>query len=177
MTPDSTLDQMLDSAPAGGRPRGRPLAYAAAALGLLLLLAAAVLGLQLRSAAQDQAARAAALSAARQSALGLTSIDRQAFQDDVAAILDGATGQFRTDFTAGVDDLEQVVAENQVEAAGRVLESALVASDRSSATALVVVDSTVRNRAEPDGRVVGYRMTLELAKVGDRWLTSSLDVG
>lgn len=176
VTPDQTTEQLPDPAPDGGRRRARTWRYAGAAALLLLSLAAAVLALQLRSAAQDQAARAAALSAARQSALELTSISQEGFEDDVAAILDGATGEFRTDFAARADDLEQVVTENEVEAEGRVVESALVEFDRSSATALVVVDSTVRNRETPDGRVVGYRMTLELEKVDDRWLTSALEV-
>ena len=69
----------------------------------------------------------------------------------------------------------QVLEQNEVSAEGRVLEAGLVRSDRSSATALVVVDSTVRNTAVPDGRVNSYRMKLELEKVGDTWLTSTLE--
>lgn len=150
------------------------LAASAAAL-VLLLLGALLLGLQLRSAAQDDAARSDALSAARQSALNLTSIDQEDFEGDVAAVIDGATGEFRSDFAARADDLERLLVENDVAAEGQVLESGLVRADRNTATALVVVDSTVRNTATPDGRVNSYRMKLELERVGDRWLTSVLE--
>jgi Mce-associated membrane protein len=173
-TPASAdVDETAGSPPR--RNRTRLALYAGAAALLLLLAGALLLGLQLRSAAQEQAARDAALSAARQSALNLTSIDQQDFEDDVAAVLDGATGEFRSDFAARADDLERLLTENDVVAEGQVLESALVRSDRQSATALVVVDSTVRNAATPDGRVNSYRMRLELEKVGDRWLTSVLE--
>jgi Mce-associated membrane protein len=166
-----------ESAGAGsGRPdRGRLALYASAAALLLLLVAAVLLGLQLRSAAQEQAARDAALSAARQSALNLTSIDQEDFEQDVANVLDGATGDFRSDFAARAGDLERLLTENEVIAEGEVLEAAIVRADRQSATALVVVDSTVRNTATPEGRVNSYRMKLELEKVGDQWLTSVLE--
>jgi Mce-associated membrane protein len=150
------------------------LAASAAAL-VLLLLGALLLGLQLRSAAQDDAARSDALSAARQSALNLTSIDQEDFEGDVAAVIDGATGEFRTDFAARAGDLERLLVDNDVAAEGQVLESGLVRADRNTATALVVVDSTVRNTATPDGRVNSYRMKLQLERVGDRWLTSVLE--
>jgi Mce-associated membrane protein len=157
------------------RDRSRWPLYAALAALLLLVAGALLLGWQLRSAAQDAAARNDALSAARQSAINLTSIDQEDFADDVAAVLDGATGEFRSDFAARSGDLERLLTENEVVAEGQVLESALVRSDRRTATALVVVDSTVRNTATPDGRVNSYRMKLELERVGDRWLTSVLE--
>ncbi len=161
--------------PAPGRDRNRLLLIAGAAALILVLVAGLVLGFQVRRDAADATARADALSAARSSALNLTSIDQEAFAEDVAAVLDGATGEFRSDFAARAGDLEQLLTENEVIAEGRVLEAGLVRSDRNSATALVVVDSTVRNTATPDGRVNSYRMRLELEKVGDRWLTSVLE--
>jgi Mce-associated membrane protein len=90
-------------------------------------------------------------------------------------VLDGATGEFRSDFAARADDLERLLTENEVVADGEVLEAGIVRSDRRSATALVVVDSTVSNTQTPNGRVNSYRMKLELEKVGDRWLTSVLE--
>jgi Mce-associated membrane protein len=164
-----------DITPAPARDRTRLALIAGAAALLLLLAGAIVLGLQLRSAAQDDAVRDDALQAARSSALNLTSIDKDDFEQDVASVLDGATGEFRTDFAARSNDLERLLTENEVVAEGRVLDAGIVRADKTSATALVVVDSTVRNTQTPDGRVNSYRMKLELEKVGDRWLTSVLE--
>jgi Mce-associated membrane protein len=173
---DGATQEPSDGAPAGGRRDRLRLALLASAVGLVLLLVAALyLGFQLRSQAQDEAARRDALAAARQSALNLTSIDKDNFADDVASVIDGATGEFRSDFAARADDLERLLTENEVVADGEVLEAGIVRSDRRSATALVVVDSTVSNTQTPDGRVNSYRMKLELEKVGDRWLTSVLE--
>ena len=173
---DEPTEESSDAAPGGGRRDRLRLVLMASAVGLVLLLVAALyLGFQLRSHAQDDAARRDALAAARQSAVNLTSIDKDNFADDVASVLDGSTGEFRGDFAARADDLERLLTENEVVAEGRVLDAGIVRADRRSATALVVVDSTVSNKQTPDGRVNSYRMRLELEKVGDRWLTSVLE--
>jgi len=133
-----------------------------------------VLGVQLRGYAQTQDARDDALRAARQSALNLTSIDAEQFDVAVQRVLDGATGDFRREFEDNSDNLEKLLADNEVSAEGNVLEAGLVRSDRSNASALVVVDSTVRNTATPRGRVNTYRMQIEVQRVDGRWLTSTL---
>ena len=156
-------------------PQRRTLLLALCVAGLLLLVAAAVLALQLRSYAQADDRRDAALRAASQSALNLTSIDRENFDEDVRRVLDGATGAFRTDFEKRSGELKTVLEENEVSSEGKVIEAGLVRSDDRTATALVVVDGNVRNTAVPEGRVNTYRMRLQLERQGDRWLTSMLE--
>lgn len=159
--------------PAGRRRTG--LRIGAAVLAVALIAAALTLAWLWRGNLLDERAREQALTAARQSALNLTSIDQEDFDGDVGRVLDGASGEFRTDFSGRVAQLQQLVEENEVTAEGRVLEAGLVRADRESATALVVVDSRIRNTAVPEGRVNSYRMRLELEKVGDDWRTSSLE--
>ena len=164
-----------DAAAAGGRRSSRWVPIALAGGLLLLVVVAVTLALLWRGNVLDERARDQALTAARQSAINLTSIDQEDFDGDVGRVLDGATGEFRTDFSGRVAQLQELVEENEVSAEGRVLEAGLVRADRESATALVVVDSRVRNTAVPEGRVNSYRMRLELEKVGDEWRTSSLE--
>lgn len=157
------------------RPHTAPLVVGLLGALLLLICAAAVVGsLKVRELDQRQDSRAAALVAARQEALNLTSIDTRDIDADLKAVLDGATGGFRTDFEKRSADLKKVLAENNVIAEGNVLEAALVRADDATATALVVVDSNVKNKAAPDGRANTYRMQLELEKHGGRWLTATL---
>jgi len=142
---------------------------------LVLLAAAALVGaVKLRAASQRDDARAAALGAARQEALNLTSIDGRDIDGDLKRVLAGATGGFATDFQQRATQLRTVLTENQVVADGHVLEAALVRGDLDTATALVVVDSTVKNKAAPAGRANTYRMQLDLERHGSRWLTSNL---
>jgi Mce-associated membrane protein len=140
-----------------------------------LLAAAAIVGaLTLRDDKQRDDARGAALGAARQEALNLTSIDGRDIDNDLRRVLDGATGGFRTDFQQRSQDLKTVLTENAVVAEGHVIDAALVRGDLDTATALVVVDSTVKNKAAPAGRANTYRMQLDLERHGSRWLTSAL---
>lgn len=145
-----------------------------AALCALLAVAAIVLGVQLRDREATKDTREAALAAARQSAINLTSVEAQQFDTSVQRVLDGATGEFRKEFEENSAKLKDLLAKNEVSADGKVLEAGLVRSDDSNATALVVVDSFVRNVASPEGRTNTYRMQIEVERVDDRWLTSSL---
>ena len=161
---------------AGETPRRSPTVLIAVLSVLLILLAAAALvgALQLREDKQRDDARADALVAARQEALNLTSIDGRDIDADLQRVLDDATGGFKTDFAQRSKDLKTVLTENQVIAEGKVLEAALVRSDLDTATALVVVDSNVKNKAAPQGRSNTYRMQLDLERHNGRWLTSAL---
>lgn len=155
--------------------RTRTVLVVVLAVVLLVLAAAALVGaLRLRDQAQRNDARAAALGAARQEALNLTSIDGRDIDNDLKRVSAGATGPFLADFTQRAKDLKSVLTENQVVASGQVLDAALVRADLDTATALVVVDSLVKNKAVPAGRSNTYRMQLDLERHGNRWLTSSL---
>ncbi len=147
-------------------------------LGLLLALLAVtalVLGLRVRDARAADERREDALRYAQQMALNLTSISVQELDTDIQQVLDGATGEFEEDFARRSDNLREVLTTNEVVSEGKVLEGALVRSDEDTATALVVVDATVRNAQNPQGGVNTYRMKLELERQGDRWLTSLLE--
>ena len=141
----------------------------------LLAVAALVLGLRVREAQAAEDRRSDALRYAQQMALNLTSISVQELDTDIEQVLDGATGEFEEDFARRSDNLREVLTTNEVVSQGKVLEAALVRADDETATALVVVDATVRNAANPQGGVNTYRMKLELERQGDRWLTSLLE--
>lgn len=177
------MTAVLSAPPSGSRSAGpaalvaprRRLLLGLSVLGLLLLAALAALALQLRSYEQVDDDRDAAIRAAQQSALNLTSIDNEDFATDVKRVLDGATGPFKSDFEARSKQLATVVAENEVASEGKVIDAGLVRFDDLNATALVVVDSTVKNVSVPEGRVNTYRMRLTLERRGDQWLTSMLE--
>ncbi len=141
---------------------------------IALLVTAVVLGLRVRAADQRADLRADAVQAARQEALNLTSVDATDLDGDLERVLEGASGTFREEFEAQSTTLRSVLQENQVAAEGTVLDAGLARFSEDAATALVVIDSVVRNRSVPDGQTRTYRMQLELERVGDRWLTSSL---
>lgn len=156
-------------------PRASVALVVALVVVLALLAAGALVGaVKLRDAAKRDDARSAALGAARQEALNLTSIDGRDIDADLKRVQDGATGAFAKDFADRAKDLKSVLTENAVVAEGRVIDAALVRGDLDTATVLVVVDSTVKNKAVPAGRANTYRMQLDLERHGSRWLTAAL---
>ena len=160
----------------GGTPPRRTGLLVGLGLLLLALTAATVLlGLRVVEARAQDDSREDALRYAKQMAINLTSISVEDLDNDISQVLEGATGEFEDDFANRSDNLREVLTTNKVTSEGKVLEAALVRADEETATALVVVDATVRNAANPDGGVNTYRMKLELERQGDRWLTSLLE--
>jgi Mce-associated membrane protein len=164
------------SKPAKERPRNRWLVR-----GLVLVLAVAVaaaglLGRQWYDGRQLDAARQQALAAARQEVTDFVSISSSTVDSDLKRISDGATGDFRDEFTRDMPQVRAAVVENKVDSKGTVLRAAVVSADRRSAVVLVAVDATVHNTNAPDGRLSHYRIQLSLVHDGGsgRWLVSEL---
>jgi Mce-associated membrane protein len=101
-------------------------------------------------------------------------MDHRTFDEDVALVLDGATGTFRDEFRAGVEQTRALVTDNESVSVGTVTEAGLVTADEDTARVLLVVDTEVTNTATPQPVPRHYRVQLDLARTGDRWLASDL---
>lgn len=138
------------------------------------LAATGVFGARVLEARSDDARRDAVLSAARQIAVNFTTLDYRTFDEDVQLVLDGATGSFRDEFAAGVEQTKEVVTSNEAVSTGEVSQAALVSADDDSARVLLVVDTEVTNTATPGPTPRHYRVQLDLTRVADSWLASDL---
>jgi Mce-associated membrane protein len=146
-------------------------------LGLLVVAAVALAATSLvrtSDAGAREDRREAVLAAARQAAVNFTTLDYRALDRDLGRVLRGSTGDFRTEFEAGTDDLSALVTQNEAVSEGEVLEAGIVTDDADSARVLVVADATVTNAAEPEPQKKHYRMQLDLVRQGERWLVSDL---
>jgi Mce-associated membrane protein len=142
----------------------------------VLTTASAVwLGLGLAGQREAEQRRQDILVAARRSALNFTSLDYRHYGRDSAHVLDGATGDFKKQFSAQTEQLTELVARNKSVSQGQVLEAGIVRSDERSARVLVVADSEVTNTAAPRGESRTYRLQLDLVHQGGRWLTSDVE--
>jgi Mce-associated membrane protein len=152
-------------------------ALAVAVVSLGLALAALLLG---GSGADDaDRARASALEAARERTVALTSYDHRRLEQDFAAVLETATGQFEDEYRRTTDQLRQAfleqraVAEAQVVAAG--LESAEVDGDGPDrAVAVVAVDQVIRT-AGAAPRTERNRLRMALVRRGGTWLVERVE--
>ena len=180
------LDETITALPAGThrqrrarttvRPgRRRWTLWAAIAVIVCALTAAAAQGWQWDQQRRLEMARQQALAAARQTTVNFVTISAATVDRDLQRVADGATGDFKDEFTRSMPQVRAAVVENKVDSHGTVLRAAVVSADRSSAVVLVAVDATVRNVNAPDGRLAHYRIRVNLATVGDAWLVSTLE--
>jgi Mce-associated membrane protein len=151
-----------------------------AGLVLIVLIGAVVAaGLAARSwddRRQLDAARAQALATARQTTVNFVSISAATVDADLRRISDGATGQFKDEFTGDMAQIRSAVLDNKVDSKGTVLRAAVVSVNRHSAVVLVAVDATVKNTNAPDGRLSHYRIQVSMARDAHsgRWLVAQL---
>jgi Mce-associated membrane protein len=157
------------------RARGRLTVWAAVVVVVCALVIAAVQGWQYNDQRRLEEARQQALAAARQTTVNFVTISAATVDRDLKRVADGATGDFKDEFTQGMPQVRAAVVENKVDSHGTVLRAAVVSFDRGSAVVLVAVDATVSNVNAPTGRLAHYRIRVNLAMVNGVWLVSTLE--
>lgn len=165
------------SATLAARPRP-PWSVVAVALAIAVVsLGVAATALLVRtSGSDDDALRRSALEAARERTVTLTTYDHRRLDEDFAAVLDTATGDFEADYRSTTGQLRgtfvqtKAVAEGEVVAAG--LESLEDPDDGPlRAVAVVAVDQVITT-AGAAPRTERNRLRMELVRPDDRWLVS-----
>lgn len=152
---------------------------------VLLLLGAAVVGGVLAWQAREDRAQAAAeqerygevLSAARAEAEAYINIRYDDAQASIDQVAEGATGEFREQYTSSSESVIESLQQNQTVMEGEVLYVGVVDVDEDSATVLAATSGTVADQ-ETDHQPVGrdLRLRLELVHEDGRWLTSDLQL-
>ncbi len=180
----------VDGAPAGDEPneadprptaprdrRGTALLTALALVVIALGVTSAVLVRAVRRHDAESDRRTAAVTAARQAAVNFTTIDYRTLDRDLARVADGATGDFRREFTTQATSKEFTdrVRTTKVVSTGEVLDAAVTDLSRDRAVVLVIADSTVTNSSLPaPGAVRHVRLRLTMTLVRGHWLVSDL---
>lgn len=160
-----------------GRPR--PVVPLLSVLVGVLLVASVVLAFVVKSHvdARDEvvASRDNALQAGRQAILNLDALSAGTIDADLKRVLDGATGNFKMQFTQAQADLKNLVVSRKTSSRGTVLSAGVVRSDSASATVLVAVDRVVKDSTTPNGTTAHDRWKVSLERRGGRWLVAVLD--
>jgi Mce-associated membrane protein len=174
-------DDPVVKAPATDRERapgrrGRLVAWALLVVLAAVLVAGGLLGRRWYDQRQLDEARTQALAAARQTCVNFVSISASTVDSDLKRIADGATGQFKDEFTQDTAQVKAAVVQNKVDSHGTVLRAGVVSADRHSAVVLVAIDAAVKNTSAPDGRLSHYRIQVNMARdaASGRWLVAQL---
>jgi len=171
----SPEDHLVEQAKTG---RWSPVRLAAAA-GLVgvLALASLVGWLSFRAYEARETAKEHQLflQVGRQGAVNLTTIDYTRVDDDVARILDSSTGTFHTDFQARAQPFADLVRKVQTTTVGTVTEAGLVSVDGDGAQVFVAVQVKTSIGEAPDPQAEGWRMRIDVQKVGDEAKVSNVE--
>lgn len=160
-----------------GRPTRRTLV---AAVGAALLVAAvgaaAVLGWELRQQRAIDDAGRQALAAAQQYAVILTSVDSAKLDENFAATLNGATGEFKDMYNQSSAQLKQVLLDSKAKADGKIIAAGVKSATANKVEVMLFVDQAVTNTLNPEPRIDRNRLLLTMEKVNGRWLASNVEL-
>lgn len=126
------------------------------------------------SARTDGSARAA-LSAAEQHVVAMTSLDHKRIDAQVRQLRATTTGPFRQRFDRQAKAFARAVRQSRVLSTGRVVASGVLARDGERVRALVVTQASVRSGRGGEPRRTSYRYVLELQRVGGAWLVAGME--
>jgi Mce-associated membrane protein len=125
--------------------------------------------------AADQERYADVLESASAEATAFVNIRYDDAQASIDAVMEGATGAFRDQYSQSTDSVIKVLEDNQSIMTGEVLWSGVVAQDPDSATVIVATSGTVQNKQTGNKPVARYfRLQLQLVSEDGRWLTNDL---
>jgi Mce-associated membrane protein len=158
-------------------PRLSALATIAVAAVLVLAVAAAVtFGVLLQQRAAADRAGAQALATAKAYAVTVTSYDYQNLDRNFADVLDGATGEFKDQYSGASQTLRQLIATAKATAKGTVLGAGIQSESAEQVEVVVFVDQSISNAATPQPRIDRNRVIMTLTPHDGRWLVGKLEL-
>jgi Mce-associated membrane protein len=115
-----------------------------------------------------------ALATAQQYAVILTSVDDAKLDENFAAVLDGATGEFKKMYSESSSQLKQVLIDNKARADGKVIAAGIKSASKDKVEVMLFVDQAITNALNPQPRVDRNRIIMTMDKVDGRWLASDV---
>ncbi|MFI6865504.1 DUF3329 domain-containing protein [Nocardia sp. NPDC050406] len=145
---------------------------------LLVGLAAAtgILGWEYKQQRDLEAASSAALRAATDYAVTLTSVDTNNLDANFTAVLAGSTGEFRDVYTKSSTQLRQLLIDHKASGHGVVLQAAVKSASEDEVVVLLFVDQTVSNTEMPDPRIDHSRIVMTMQNVDGQWKAAKVDI-
>lgn len=160
-----------------GGPRATLAVRAATAAALVLAVAAAAFWFVQNKNHEDLLeAQDQARTAACRYAPVLANYDAKDLDAYFAAVLDGATGDWKKQFDSTSRELREVLTQGEVVSKTNDVQCAIRTADESSAEAIVVIGQSITSLGTQGKPAPGQlSMVLRLEKSGDRWLVNKVN--
>lgn len=140
------------------------------------LAAAGFFGWQFKQQRDIENASRAAVSAAEQFAVTLTSIDTDGVDQNFAQVVAGSTGEFKDMYSQSATQLRQVLIDNKAMSKGSVVDVAVKSATRTKVDVLLFVDQWITNAVAPKPRLDRSRVFVSMELVDGRWLASKVEL-
>ncbi|MEZ0367243.1 Mce protein [Mycobacterium sp. pUA109] len=180
---ESAIDIIDETSPVGqsgdtsARRARRRIATALSGIVIVAALGSSTfLGWRLMQLDSRAAAGQAALTAARDYAVTLTTLDANDIDKNYERALDGATGQFKDDFSQASAQLRQVLIDNKAAGKGVVVDAAIKSASRNKVEMLLFVDQSITNALNPSPRIDRNRVQMTMELIDRRWLASKVEI-
>ena len=163
----------------GPRPRrARPPTPVLVLSGLLVLalVAATTFGVLLAKRSAADRAGAEALATAQAYAVTVTSYDYQNLDRNFADVLDGATGEFKDQYSGASRTLRQLISGAKTTSKGTVLAAGIQSQSTDQVVVLVFIDQVITNAVTPQPKIDRTRVVMTLTPPDGRWLVSKLEL-
>lgn len=176
--PETAVEAVADGSAAGSSV-GRVLRWAAAVIVVLAIGALVTVSTLLVRhhnevhAQQERTARYE--SAARQGVVTLMSLDYNKVDDNVNAILDNSTGEFKKDFENAAEDFKKTARVSKAVTEARISSVAVESATDNDAVVLVAAATKVTNANGAKQEPRNWRLSVELAREGDQIKVSKVE--
>ena len=142
----------------------------------VMLVVGLLLGWQSWQRHEISQARQEAQSAAVSYAELLLSLDYNRVDEHFKEILDGATGEFKAQYSQSSAELRPLLIERKATAHGVVQDSRVLESSKDHAVVQLDVEQTASNANVAAPRLIRSRMIMTLEKLDGRWLASKVEL-
>ncbi|MFC9659458.1 hypothetical protein ACFVJ5_04410 [Nocardia sp. NPDC127606] len=148
---------------------------AAVVVTIIAVVTASLLAVDNHRIRSREQARDAAHQAACAYAPTLARYDAKDLDTYFAAVLAGATGEWKTEFDATSRDLRDVLTQGQVVSTVGNVSCAIESADETSARAVAVINQTITSLGTKGAPAPGQlSVSMTLRKDADRWLVSEV---
>ena len=114
------------------------------------------------------------LQAARSGVVDMTSFDYLTFDDDLEQIRRVTTGDLKKEAVDQLDSRRKQITDSQATVNTEVIGAGVTSASDTSATVLLVIQSTQKSSASQQAEVLRYRIRVEMQKQSGRWLLSGI---
>lgn len=148
---------------------------ALAVVSLAVLVGALRLGPTAGTVGETEPLRRAALQAARERTVAVTSYDHRRLDEDFAGVLATATGQFAEDYRNTSEELRPELVADQAVATTSVVAAGLESFAPGRAVAVVAVNQVISIKDAPP-RTERNRIRMTLVRPADSWLVERVEL-